>query len=363
LPSKEPKDAYPKLIIVFAPENMEYKVAIDSFSTMEWEKCACDFADYSIYQTWPYQQVRADRVHQQISRFIVKDDTGQVVTMGQIRIRHIKSLGLKIGYVQWGPLVRGKDRIIKCSAQALKALDQAYTGSKVNILRFVPNICEDGKHEVIEMLRTAGFQHIQTFTPYRTLMLNTEDSEDGIRKRLRKSFRRDLKKAEKSRIAICEGHDNEQCKILNDLYLASLKRKGFKGLDVWQFIEPQRMLSCAEKMNIIVAYCQGEPASVLLMSNLGDTAIVLLAASSEKGLVCGSSYLVWYRGALSALNAGMKRYDLGGIDPDNNPNVYQFKSRMGGEEAFHIGAFEACSSLRAKVSWRMAEKVYNWIRK
>jgi len=59
----------------------------------------------------------------------------------------------------------------------------------------------------------------------------------------------------------------------------------------------------------------------------------------------------------------MRRYDLGGVHPDDNPSVYQFKLRMGADEASHIGAFEACSSLHARITWRAAEKVYRTLKR
>jgi len=33
-------------------------------------------------------------------------------------------------------------------------------------------------------------------------------------------------------------------------------------------------------------------------------------------------------------------------NPKANPSVYEFKSRMGGEDTFYIGAFEATTSLK-----------------
>lgn len=343
---------------------MSYQVIVNNVNRAEWEMYAREFADYSIYQTWPYQQVRADMNQQEISRVVVKDENGRVATMCQVRIKRVKLLGLKIGYVQWGPLVRAKDGTLRCSAQALRSLHEAYVGIKVNVLRVVPNVRDDeiGK-QLSEMLIRGGFQYVHSMAPYRTLTLRVDDSQEEIRKRLRKSFRRDLKKAENSGIEVSEGQDEELCKILKDLYLASLKRKGFKGLDVQEFIKTQQILSSAEKMNIIVAYLDGEPIAAHLASNLGDTGVVLLAASSEKGLACGASYLIWYKGSVAAWRAGMKRYDLGGIDPDNNPTVYQFKSRMGRQEVFHIGAFDACSSSHVKIIWRICEKIYQHIKK
>lgn len=340
------------------------RINIDTFKRNDWELYAKEFADYNIYQTWAYQEVRADMARQRISRILIRDKQGDVQTMCQIRIKHIKPMRLNIGYVQFGPLVMGEDRTLKCSVQALKVLHRAYVGTKVSLLRIVPNVCDDeiGK-QFSEILISSGFQHNSLITPYRTMMLQVDDSEEGIRERLHKSFRRDLKKAEKAGIEIREGNDERFCEILEKLYLTSLKRKGFKGLDPKEFIRPQFNLSASEKMNIIVAYYDGEPVAVLLVSNLGDTSVVLLAASNEQGLSCGASYLVWYRGAISALDKSMKWYDLGGVDPINNPNIFQFKSRMGGVERFHLGAYEAYSNPTVKHILSMAEKFYRKIKK
>ena len=343
---------------------MEYDVFVDNINRKEWEQYAGYFADYNIYQTWPYQQIRAESDSQKISRVVIKDERGRVIMMAQVRIKSIKLLKYKIGYVQWGPLARAFDGTLKCSGQAFSAFRKAYVGTKVNVLRVIPSICDDetGKH-LLQMLISGGFQRVNSIAPYRTLMLCVDDSEEEIRRRLRKSFRRDVKKAEKCGIEIRQGHQQEFCDVLRELYSDSLRRKVFKGLDPQEFIDSQLLLSPAEKMNIIVAYYDGEPVSVHLASNLGDTAVVLLAASNTKGLACGSSYLIWYQAAISALRAGMKIYDLGGIDPENNPNVTQFKSRMGGDETSYIGAFEACSSTHARIIWRILEKAYGLIKK
>ncbi len=343
---------------------MACEVIIDKVNQKDWERYASNFADYNIYQTWAYQQVRAQKDGCDVSRAVIKDENDKVVTMCQIRIKHIKPLSLRIGYAQWGPLLRDKDNKITCSIEALQQLRAAYFGTKVNVFRIVPNAYADEYGQVLAgMLQSAGFDYAPKIKPYRTFILSVDDSEENIRKRLRKSFRRDLKYAEKAGIETKEGTGRKFCSILENLYFELLKRKGFKGLDPQEFIMTQDMLSTPEKMNIIVACLDGEPVAVHLTSNLGNKAIVLLAASNEKGLRCGASYLVWYNSAVSALHAGMKWHDLGGIDPDNNPNVYQFKSRMGGKEVSYIGAFEASTSMTVKKVWQTAEKVYRLVSK
>jgi hypothetical protein len=343
---------------------MSYHVIIDDFDHTEWEKNAKNFADYSIYQTWPYQEERANTASQELSRVIVKDEKNQVVTMCHIRIRNASSIGPKIGYVQHGPLVRAADGRIVCSVEALKALRNAYLGKKISIFRVTPNISDDGTgRQVSQMLKFSGFKFVNSVSPYRTLMLSLEGSEEEIRKSLDRNFRRNLKKSEKAGIEIREGSDVRFCEILRELYHASVERKGFKGLDPDEFIKPQLMLSSEEKMNFIVACYENEPVSVHLASHLGDTGVALLVASNEKGLECGSSYLIWWKACIASKKAGMKRFDLGGIDPDNNPGSYRFKSQISRQEYRHIGAFDACSSLPVKMAWRASEKVYNLIKK
>ncbi len=343
---------------------MKYRVFIDGVSREQWERNAQLFADYSIYQTWPYQQVRGEMDGQDISCAIVIDEADNPVTMCQVRIKKVKGLRLRIGYVQSGPLLRRKKGEPSCPVEAFRELRNAYVGPYVDVLRVVPNIIDDEAGKLISCsLEQGGFERVGNFTPYRTFIVQTDDSHEGIRSRLRKSFRRDLKKAEKLGMQLSRGTGNEFCKLLEDLYIESIRRKGFKGLNPEEFTRTQGLLLPSEKMDFFAVSQDGEPIAVLLSSSLGDTSLVLLAAANEKGLECGASYIVWYQGALAAKDAGMKAYDLGGIDKKHNPNVYQFKSRIGGEETCHIGAFEANINWIVKSIWRVAERIYRRIKR
>ena len=342
---------------------MPYTVDIDQVNRSEWEQYAAHFADYSVYQTWPYQEVRAEIDGQHISRAVVRNENNHIVAICQVRVQTVKLLGLRIGYVQWGPLVRGENGVLN-STEAFRALRDAYVGDRVDVLRLVPNVRDDAMgRDLAQVLTTAGFRPSASYGRYRTFVVKVDDSEEGIRKRLRKSFRRDLKKAEKAEIQMQHGQGQEFCAILEKLYADSLQRKGFKGLELQQFLKAQPILSQNEKLNMIVIYHAGEAASIHVTSHLGDTAVVLLAASNEAGLSCGSSYLMWYEAAVTAFRQGKKWCDLGGIDPEKNPNVFQFKSRMGGEEVYHIGAFDACRCAWVRTIWRLMDRAHNSLKR
>jgi len=338
---------------------MTYKVIVDSISREEWEGYAANFADYSIYQTWPYQQVRAEMDGQEVSRVIIKDENGCVVTMGQVRIKHVKPLGLRIGYVQWGPLIKRKAFRLESVVAALRELRQVYLCNKVNVMRIVPNVVKDDTSIIIEdILVVSGFQHVSNVPNYHTMMLPLEGNEEELRERLHRSWRRYLRKAEKSNIEIREGTSLEYFEILKRLYLMAKQRKRFKGLEQDVFIKTQELLSASEKMNAVVAYCEGQPVTAHITSHLGNTAVGILAASNEVAVQYNASYLVWWRTLLAGKRAGMKKYDMSGVDPIGNPNVYQFKLRMGGEDTFYIGAFEATTNTIIKNMWHTGEKIY-----
>jgi lipid II:glycine glycyltransferase (peptidoglycan interpeptide bridge formation enzyme) len=343
---------------------MSYQVIVDNIGPREWEQYAGCFADYSIYQTWAYQQVRAEMAGQKVSRVVVKDPSNTVVTICHVRVKRVKGLGLKIGYVQQGPLMQAVDGRITCSAEALKALCEAYVGARVHVLRLVPNVRDDQtEQDVSAMLRFCGFESVSWVARYRTLILPLEGSEKEVRRRLDRNFRRNLRKAERAGIEIRECRGGKFCQILRDLYGVMVNRKGFVASNPDEFIKPQLRLSPAEKLNFVAAYCDGEPVSVHVGSNLGTTGVALLAATDEKGLACGASYLVWWKACVAAKNAGMKQYDLGGIDPEKDPGCYQFKSHISRQESVSIGAFEAYSSLPVRAVWHASMKVYNLIRR
>jgi lipid II:glycine glycyltransferase (peptidoglycan interpeptide bridge formation enzyme) len=329
----------------------------------EWEQHASCFADYSIYQTWAYQEARAAVAGHQVSRVVIKDQNNTVVAMCHVRIMKVSGLAINIGYVQRGPLMQAKDGRITCSAEALKVLRETYLKDKVHILRVVPNPYDDQTGQRIsQMLKDCGFESLSWVPRYRTLMLPLDGSEEEIRGRLDRNFRRNLKKAERAGLDIREGRNCEFCGELRELYGVLVKRKGFAAANPDEFIKPQLQLSPAERMNFVVAYHSGEPVSVHVGSNLGTTGVALLTASNTKGLVCGASYLTWWKACVAAKNAGMKRYDLGGIDPQKNPGCYQFKSQISQRESLSIGAFEAYRSPPVRAVWHASTKVHALIK-
>ena len=146
---------------------MNFDVLIDCFDSSYWESCGSNFKDYNIYQTWPYQQIRADNTSSKLSRFVVLGDDNVPVMMGQIRIKSL--LNFKIGYIQMGPVFQNREKTIEELHEAVIVLRQSLVKKlRLNVIRINLNLWDDQK-ELAVPFQKAGFEEAKYFK--RTLLL------------------------------------------------------------------------------------------------------------------------------------------------------------------------------------------------
>lgn len=351
-----------QLCFIMVKSNMSYQVIIDGVNETQWMQYAQDFADYSIYQTCAYQQVRCETDGSQIHRLLVKSDDGAVLAMCHIRVHRIRSLGLKVGYGQWGPLLRMKNGAVGCPAGVFRALRDACFGLSIDVLRLVPNIVDDvANKQFSDALKESGFERLLDVPPYHTTIVPL-DSEADLRMRLHQSWRRMLHKAEAVGVDIQERTDYASFEVLEHFYTDLAQRKGLKGVDPDVFARAQQVLPESEKMCLVVGYIGHEPVTVHVTSNLGNTGVFLLSASSKSGYEHRASYLAWWRAMVHSGNIGMKNYDTGGIDSIKAPDIARFKSGVGGRELSYIGTFEAYADRRTAIIWKVSKRIYQLMR-
>ena len=101
----------------------------------------------------------------------------------------------------------------------------------------------------------------------------------------------------------------------------------------------------------------------LVCSLMGDTAIYLLGATSEKAMELKAANFLQWQAMMWLKDRGARWYDLGGIDPVANPGGYHFKSGLGGRETAllppHLarGGLVGEVVLRGLARWRQRRTV------
>lgn len=330
----------------------------ESYTQLQWEQEASVFRDYNLYQSWAYLSVRAEKKRQTLLPICLRLQ-GQPCLMAQVRIIRIPLFGLKVGYVQWGPMMRKAERLDPVPVDALARFRSILIPNIVQVLRIVPNLytletADTWKEDFLQ----AGWASAGSVRPYHTFLFPLDLSEEEMRKRLHRKWRTTLNKTQQAGLEASESSDIKYFQILDGYYRSAQEKKGFQGLDLEDYARTQEMLLTDQKMNAVIISENGEPLSIDINSYLGDTCLGLFQSTSQRGLEINASYLVWWQTFLAAKRAGMRRYDMGGVDPHKNPSVYQFKKRIGGDEVFQIGGFEAYANSFVKEIWRFLSWIY-----
>jgi len=335
---------------------MNFDVLIDCFDSSYWESCGSNFKDYNIYQTWHYQQIRADNSSSKLSRFVVLSDDNEPLLMGQIRIKSI--LNFKIGYIQMGPVFQSREKIIEELHEAVIILRQSLVKKlHLNVIRMNLNLWDDQK-ELAVPFQKAGFEKAKYFKKNTTFLVSLEPTEEEILKKIDGGNRRLMRKAEKLGLEIEISNNEEHFPQLHKMYLEAKQRKGFTGVDSLEIWNTQKNLSNKEKMELIALKYNNEIITMIATSHLGTTAIPLLYANSRVSLELQvSNYLFWID-YLSAKDKGMKYYDLGGYDEKKNPEGFLFKRRMGGVSRQFLPPLDYYKNNLVKLIWLVLSKKY-----
>ncbi len=331
-----------------------FNVEIDKVDKAGWDQLVTQFDDATIYQTWDYGVVR--RGPDNVSQLVLKRD-GEVLGCCLVTLRRLPFFNLGIAYVVWGPLWRKKGIPSDPDVflHLIQALKKEYAVKRGLLLRITPNAVGEHKGPVQAIMEREGLERSPTVGAYRTLRIDLSPSLDDLRKNFLQKWRNHLNKAEKSGLTVIEGTKAELFGTFLSLMRQMLERKKFApGVDYQEYSEVHEKLPEHLKMRVAVCEAQGEPISVVICTAIGDTGIYILGATGDKGKGLNGAYLLHWRFIQWLKQNGVRWYDLGGIDPQNNPGVYEFKlgiaGKSGSADEEFLGEFHGCFAMRARLT-------------
>lgn len=336
----------------------DYSIEIKNLSESEWYEYLMQFDDATIYQSHAYGAVRWGE--DKLSHALIRQG-GEVVGAAQVIIYRVPVVRAGIAYIPWGPLWRKKGAALSTEnlAATLVRLREEYCNKRGLLLRLTPCIWEEELAGVArDIFREAGYGKSDDAGPYRTLMLDLAREPDEIRKKLDQKWRNQLNRSEKNGLEVLEGTADDLYAIFLKLQKEMQERKQYiPTVDYDEFGEIQKRLPTWMKMHIIICRHEGEPVTATIGSAIGERGIYLLGATGEAGMKLKSAYLSQWKMILWLRERGCRWYDLGGIDPENNPGVYHFKVGISSTDVNHIGQYEACKSAMSSLVVGLAEKI------
>jgi lipid II:glycine glycyltransferase (peptidoglycan interpeptide bridge formation enzyme) len=228
-----------------------------------------------------------------------------------------------------------------------RAIEDEYLKARKLFVRILPNAFAGSKRA--ELFESA-FSHFACETlgsseTYRTFLVDLAPSLEELRKGLDKKWRNQLSRSERNSLTVISGRGKAEYSAFCKMYFQMHERKAFETtVDVDEFGRIQDELANSQRMDVLICLENGIPVAGLVASQMGNSAIYLLGATSDAGLNAKGAYLLQWNMIGLLKENGAKSYDLGGIDPEKNPGVYHFKKGLSGQDVCHIKPLAASNS-------------------
>jgi ribosomal protein S18 acetylase RimI-like enzyme len=325
-----------------------------------WRELAPWYLDDNYQQSWAYGQSLARR-HGAECEHVALHGGDETLGVASVRIRMTPVLRCGIAYVTGGPLTRlGRADDIERLTRCLTLLRDEYVRRRGLVLRVLAPVgSPEWNLRATAAIRRIGFSPTDRSRSYRTMLLDIDRPLDAIRQGCSKYWRRNLRRAERTSFEVRTGSAIDMFEPVRDLYEQLRQRKHFLApFDADFFVNLQTELPEDERLAVTVVEHENRPVAGLVWSLLGDTCMPLLLAADESGLLSYAVYLLQWHSIVIANQRGIPWYDLGGIDPDNNVGVYNFKKGLRGLDLWAPGPFEAVPSVVRRAVTHAAEDLY-----
>jgi hypothetical protein len=309
----------------------EWKQLSEEAARQKWDRQLIKFADCSPYQTYSWGQYQKT-LGWEPCYFVAESDDGNVAAMFLGLLRRYP---LKTGFM-WctgGPIGDFKTWDENLPKTVLKA---------INLKRLHVRFRCDSERDpqmVLFLKHRNWKQSISTITSNVSMELDLSVAENDFSSKLSRNWRRNLAAARENNLVVklCANPDVEE---IYQVYSEMEKRKNLPP----QFSkEKLENIFKSAGSNLIFYRCEDASGNLLCFRGcltIGDRAGDYLAATTENGVKQRASYLTLWQLLKDCRERGIKLYDLGGIDPWENPGVYRFKKETGAREIEYLGEWD-----------------------
>jgi GNAT acetyltransferase-like protein len=285
----------------------------------EWDHALAMLAGHPLQSSlWGDARRDLDGIAQH--RWLARRD-GEPVWM--IRVEERKALGGKIAWAPRGPA----GRTAELSLSMPPGFDEKLKAE--GFLLLVADPWVEVGDKIINGLKISPRR-----TP-RTIWIDLSLGKDAIFQDLHKHVRNGVRRAAKVGVSVATTRDPQRVDEFVELCGSISAQKGFELRLTAAFIN--KLLNESQsggnvEAALMLSLKDGKLGAGLFILRTGRSVHLIGAGTNRElrqervGEACQWGVVEW------AIARGCNRYDLEGIDPVNNPSVYEFKKRLGGAE-------------------------------
>jgi lipid II:glycine glycyltransferase (peptidoglycan interpeptide bridge formation enzyme) len=319
----------------------EEKISVQRVGCEAWYSIVKNFRDYNFEQSFEYTTSVAAKDHA-AALFLTARAGERLLAATSLRLKIVPMLGRGLAYISGGPMMQawGEDWSAAQSRTVLAALKNRLVEQDGHFLYIrLPIAPPPPRDEASAAFASLGFCETLRARSYRSIVCDLKASDQTLRAALHSKWRSRLNSAEKAGLTVERGTSTSFFSRFLKLFSQMRETKDFsiKVHPEFFFQLPPESIG----LEVLIASKDGRDAAGHVHSLLGDTAVHLFGATNELGRSTKAGYLLNWQAMLLAKERGLGWYDLGGVDPEANPGVYEFKTRTGGQELAAVGPYEA----------------------
>lgn len=170
--------------------------------------------------------------------------------------------------------------------------------------------------------------------PYRTIWVDLTMGKEALWDRLHKKWRYGVRAAGRAGVAVEQTRDPDDAAVFFALCQDLSEKKGFDLPGSEPLIQAllREPHGGGAEARLFVARYEGALAAGAVVLRCGDSLHYFWGATDRDFAKQSVGEAVQWGVMEWAIEQGLTRYDLEGVNPEGNPGVYKFKKRMGGDE-------------------------------
>jgi len=188
--------------------------------------------------------------------------------------------------------------------------------------------------------------------PSKTTIINLEADELDILSNMHNKTRYNIKVAEKNGVIVKESQDTE---AFLDMLHKTTKRDNFSGHPDGYYHKLLNDNSLNTKL--FIAFYENKPIAGAITLTYGDVGYYLHGASDYEHRALMAPYMLHWQIMQYFKRAGVKNYDMWGIDARRWPGVTRFKLGWGGRTVEYPGSFDLPIARLWYLAYKIARKI------
>lgn len=309
------------------------EIVWDQLTVAGWRRLVDSVAAATLPQSWAYARAMflAER---QIGHFGVirsaAEDVGCVLVLERRALGLFSRVSIHRGPLWLRPVTEAVRRA------TLQSLRRRWPRRPWRRVSFIPEMPAGAQSHLL--LEEAGFR--RAGDGYRSIVVDLARAEPERRARMRPSARQRLRQAEQAGLEIeVDRQGKATLPWLLQRYDIEKRLKGYRGPSLPLALH---LMKAARKNNeglVLLARHGEERIAGILVIRHGDTATYQIGWTGAEGRRLQATYLLLWRAMEILAAEGVRRLDLGGINPVTAAGVTEFKRGLGGEEYELVGTY------------------------